>query len=449
VLGGVLIAVEQTGALFTDYHRAYVEPAVHFSYPLFPWLAPWPPAGVYAHFLFNSAAALAVAVGWRYRASAWALTVGLTSLFLMERGVYINHAYLYCLYAGLLAVVPAHRALSLDVRAGRVTPASSAPAWALWLLRFQIAVVYVFAGIANLDPDWRAAMPVKLWLADRAGYPLIGGALRHPMLAYAIAWGGIALDLLVVPGLLWRRTRLLALTAAIFFHVTNAIIFGIGTFPWFSIVATALFLPPATFRRAPVLSTRLPATDEPGRAAPRRPASAGVAVADSTAMRPAAAVALAAYVVIQLLVPLRALAYPGRSVWTEEGATFAWRMMLRDKRGTAYFVVRNPAKGTTRRVSVGQYVTPWQLRTLVGTPDMLLQLAHWLARREASGAQPTTRGARHARPRVRAITSVRLNGRSPQPLVDPRVDLAHERRRLGHYPWIMPLEDAQRAHAGD
>ena len=70
ILGGGLIAAEQFGALFTDYHRAYVEPAVHFSYPFFPWIRPWPPAGIYAHFLFNAAAALAVAAGWRYRAAA-------------------------------------------------------------------------------------------------------------------------------------------------------------------------------------------------------------------------------------------------------------------------------------------------------------------------------------------------------------------------------------------
>ena len=62
--------------------------------------------------------------------------------------------------------------------------------------------------------------------------------------------------------------------------------------------------------------------------------------------------------------------------------------------------------------------------------------AHWLAERErATGAGPDD-------VQVRAITNVRLNGRRGRPLVNPRVDLAHEPRRLGHYRWIMPFTDA-------
>ena len=391
---------------------------------------------MYAHFLFNAAAAIAVALGWRYRASAIVLCIGLSSLFLMERGVYLNHAYLYCLCSGLLAVVPAHRALSLDVASGRVSPSATAPAWALWLLRFQMAVVYVFAGIAKLDPDWLAALPVKVWLADRAWYPVIGPILGWPVVAYAIAWGGAALDLGIVPALLWRRTRVPAFATAAVFHVSNAVLFGVGTFPWFSLAATALFLPPATFRRFPILRSRLPERD-------------GASKEDETASRPlsaAGAAALALYVAVQLVLPLRPLLYAGRSAWTDEGATFAWRMMLRDKRGSAYFLVRDHARGSVRRVNPEPYVTDWQLRTLIGTPDMLLQFAHWLARREASehASDAGSRGSA-SDVEVRAITSVSLNGRKAQALVNPRVNLANEPRRLGHYPWVMPFgePDAQ------
>jgi hypothetical protein len=428
VAGGALIAVEQTGALFTGYHRAYVEPAVHFSYPLVPWLHPWPWPLVYVHFLFNAACALAVAAGWHYRLVASVLCAGLSSLFLMERGVYLNHAYLYCLYAGLLAVVPADRAVSLDVASGRVAPSATAPAWALWLLRFQMAVVYFFSGVAKLEPDWLAALPAKVWLADRAWYPVIGPLLTWPPIAYAIALGGAALDLCIVPALLWHRTRIAALAIAAVFHVSNAVLFGVGTFPWFSLAATALFLAPETFRRLSRLRAALPADDDSA----ARPA-------ERARLSRAGAAALVLYVAVQLVLPLRPFLYAGRSAWSDEGATFAWRMMLRDKRGSAYFLVRDRAHGTTRRVSPDAYVTEWQLRTLVGTPDMLLQFAHWLARRETlehereSGAAP-----RESDIEVRAITSVSFNGRAPRPLVNPRVDLAREPRRLGRYSFVMP-----------
>jgi hypothetical protein len=143
---------------------------------------------------------------------------------------------------------------------------------------------------------------------------------------------------------------------------------------------------------------------------------------------------LGAYAVVQLLLPARALLYPGPAAWTEEGATFAWRMMLRDKRGSVQFLVRNRVSGTTRRVSPGPLLTKWQLRTLVGTPDLILQLAHWLADRErerVGGTGPDD-------VQVRAMTKVRLNGRPARPLVNPRVDLAHEPRTLRHYTWVLP-----------
>lgn len=45
------------------------------------------------------------------------------------------------------------------------------------------------------------------------------------------------------------------------------------------------------------------------------------------------------------------------------------------------------------------------------------------------------------RPAVHAVTSVSLNGRPPQPVVDPRVDLANvEARWFRHNPWINDLE---------
>ena len=42
---------------------------------------------------------------------------------------------------------------------------------------------------------------------------------------------------------------------------------------------------------------------------------------------------------------------------------------------------------------------------------------------------------------VRARTFVSLNGRRPQPLVDPDVDLAAQPRDLSHASWIVPLRD--------
>ena len=45
-----------------------------------------------------------------------------------------------------------------------------------------------------------------------------------------------------------------------------------------------------------------------------------------------------AFFVLQLLLPLRYLLYPGKLFWTEQGYRFSWRVMLIEKAGYAQFL---------------------------------------------------------------------------------------------------------------
>ena len=84
----------------------------------------------------------------------------------------------------------------------------------VWALRAQIAVVYVFAGIAKLNVDWLLrAEPMHTWLAARTDRPLIGFLLDEPTVAVALCIAGAAFDLTIVGWLLWRRTRPFAYVA--------------------------------------------------------------------------------------------------------------------------------------------------------------------------------------------------------------------------------------------
>ena len=89
-------------------------------------------------------------------------------------------------------------------------------------------------------------------------------------------------------------------------------------------------------------------------------------------------IVLAAYVAVQVALPLRHFAYEGRVDWTEEGHRFAWRMMLREKRGTAHFVVRDPDGGRHWSVRLDGHLTSEQIRIMVGQPAMIWQFADYL-----------------------------------------------------------------------
>lgn len=422
---GGLIATEHAGAVVLGHPEQYLAARHHFTYVLAP-LPDLPGPVLYGLYVAVVGAGLAVAAGWHYRAAAAVLCVGCWWLFLRDATTYINHHYLFCLVASLLLVVPAHRAASLDVRAGRVAAAATVPAWTRYLLLGQLGVVYFFAGLAKLDPDWLAARPLTIWLSRKGGRWLVGPLLTQPWLPWLMSYAGLLLDLLLVPLLLWRPARPRAYAAAAGFHLSNVVIFGLGTFPWFSLLMTALFFDPDFPRRLPGavgrwFRQRVPAAGRT--AAGARPARAGQRVVVA---------GLAAYAAVQLALPLRHCLYPGPAHWTEQGHPFAWHMMLRHKASTARFRVRLAADGREETADLACVVAPAQ-RRFADHPDCLLQVAHWLAADYQAQGRPLSA--------VFVDSRVALNGRPPRPLIAPTVNLLRYRPSLRPAPWLAPAPE--------
>jgi len=412
----------------------WIEPTFFFTFQGFDWVTPWPGAGMYLHFMALGSLALCVASGFLYRLTTALFTIGFAYVLLLDKANYLNHFYLIVILSLLLLVVPAHRRFSLDVFLNPERRSTTAPAWALGLLRAQIGIVYVFGGIAKLNGDWLAGRPMDEWLAEKAGAPIVGPLLDQPWSGLAFSYGGLLLDLLVVPALLWRRTRPYAFVAAVGFHLANSQLFQIGVFPWFMIAATTLFLDPDwPVRAIAAVRRRLPSALG-GRAEPHRARAAPEPsrLAPRTALSRLGIAALAIFLAVQVLVPFRHLLYPGSVHWTEEGHRFSWHMKLRNKSSEGLQVVARPSR-TDRWITIEprSYVTDGQLGEMATRPDMLQQFARHVADDlERRGLGPT---------KVHVRADVSLNGRPPRPLMDPQVDLAHVPRDLGHAPWILPL----------
>ncbi len=165
--------------------------------------------------------------GWRRRRRS---PIVAYNLFLSTTHFHNNRAYLV-IVLGLLAVAPCGRELSLDSwlrrRRGRPALVLTAPAWPLWLLRFESSAIYGASGLSKLlDPDWfggtvtwqrvvRArddleATPLPDWaisvLTDRGFHSGVA-----PMIVFT--------ELFIAAGL-WRRgSRYLAVWVAVAFHV--------------------------------------------------------------------------------------------------------------------------------------------------------------------------------------------------------------------------------------
>jgi hypothetical protein len=423
--------------------RYYVEPQFLFKYHGFGWVDRLPGEWMVAHFALLGLLAACILAGLRYRAAAALFFLGFAYVFLVAQARYLNHFYLILLVSFLMVFVPAGRAFSLDARRDPSIRSGTAPGWALWLLRTQIGIVYFYGGLAKLNGDWLRGEPMRTWLLERTDLSLVGPLFTSETTVYAFVLGGLLLDLLVVPMLLWRPTRVAACFGLLVFHLLNARLFQIGIFPWFMLLATPIFLPPDLPRRVAASVRERWA----GRRFRRRqvhslsPSAEGRGFPEAGAARRARSPArerltlglVAAYVALQLLVPLRHHLYPGDVAWTEEGHRFSWRMKLRDKEAHAVFVLTDPASGRTWTVDPLEYLFPWQREEMVSRPGMILQFSHFLAREKRK------EGYRDVE--VRAFVPASLNGRNPQLLVDPALDLTRERRTLTPARWILPLAE--------
>jgi hypothetical protein len=408
----------------------YILPEFHFKYYGFEWIEPWPGDGMYWHFYAMAAFAACMLIGFCYRLAAFLFFCAFTYVFLQEQANYLNHFYLVILISFLMVFLPAHRAWSVDAVLRPRLRSQVVPAWCLWLLRIQIGIVYFYGGLAKLGPDWLRAEPMRTWLADRAdNFPRIGHFFQEAWVAYGFAYGGLSFDLLVVPLLLWKPTRWLGYLWALSFHLINAALFDIGIFPWFMLCATLIYLPPdfprriwrflrGRFRKPSPLEASPPAglVNGPG------PWTLGQRLVISF---------FGLYVLVQCLVPLRHLLYPGDVNWTEEGHRFSWRMKLRGKDGEAIFKVVQPSTGRSWDFDPEGNLTKKQVDEMAGRPDMILQFAHHLA---------WAMKEKYGEVEVYVNAMVSLNGREPELLIDPKVDLVKVPRSLAHSKWILPLK---------
>jgi hypothetical protein len=412
----------------------YVQPRFHFTYYPFDWVQPWPGIGMYVHFLALAVLSVAIAAGFCYRAACVLFAIGFAFVFLLDATNYQNHYYLIILLAGVLAIVPANRAVSVDAAWFPAIRGDGVPAWCLWLLRFHIALPYFFGGVAKLDSDWLSGIPLEQWLSPYSAWPVIGHWLTSHSTALAMAWGGMIFDLSVVPLLLWKPTRAVAYVLCVLFHLANSVLFPIHIFPFFMILATTIFFPPNWPRRllgAPPLPSSSPQTREWYTLTPL--AKAGVFL-------------LASYVIFHIGWPLRHWLDGGNVNWTERGHYFSWRMMLRNKNGGVRFYVTDTEAGKTWNPNLRSILNEEQAGKFTKDPEMILQLAHFLA---DDYLQHTGRSVE-----VRALALSSLNGRKPQLFVDPEVDLA--KQPLGFYrrgwvkqlteplrdePWALPLSE--------
>jgi hypothetical protein len=425
VLFGLLIALEAWGAIATGWvKRTLIEPQFTFNFIGFDVLQPLPGNGMYFYFGLMGVLGVFVMLGFKYRLSVIAYTILWTSVYLMQKTSYNNHYYLLILLLVFMSIVPAHKYCSLDAKLNPKLKSISMPNWVVVFIILQLWIVYTYASLAKLYPDWLDGTFPELLMKGKAHYWLIGDLLQERWVHMSIAYFGILFDLLVVPLLLWKRTRKLMFILSIFFHLFNSIVFQIGIFPYMSLAFTVFFFPKDYIQRKFLKF---------------KPLYRGSEI-EVPKLAPYFKGFLVIWFAIQLLLPLRRHFIKGDVFWTEEGHRMSWRMMLRSKGGFASFKIKNLETGKTSYVKLDDYLTSKQKRNLL-KPDGIYQFTQKLKKEYAEKGIPIE---------IYARVKVSLNGRTPEFLVDPKLDLTTiEWDYFFHNDWIMPRPEKSSKRLND
>lgn len=422
VIFGLLIFLESAGAIFTGWvKRVFIDPSFTFTLIGFERLQPLPGNGMYFYYALMALFGIMVMIGYYYRVSLGIFTLLWTLSYWMQKSSYNNHYYLLILLCLIMIIMPAHKYFSVDVKKRRVKESLTCPGWCYAIIILQLTIVYTFAGLAKLYPDWLNGLPVQIWFSAKAGYPIIGDLLQQEWLQWMVVYGGIVYDFFIVPLLFWKRTRLFAFCLSLLFHLFNSMVFQIGIFPYLMIALTIFFFNPEKIRA--LFFKSKPALND------------GVTISRKFAYHPLLVATISVYFFLQIYLPLRHLHYEGNVHWTEEGHRLAWQMMLRSKYGYAYFEVINPETDEKWQVKPEHYLSPKQALKLPLAPDLIWQFSQFLeeeftAREEINKVE------------VYAYVKASLNGRPLQPFVDSTVNMAQEEwEPFQHSDWLMPLKE--------
>ena len=412
---GLLISIEAFGAIATGWvRRVMVEPEFTFNFIGFDFLQGFIGEGMYLYFAIMGIFGLMVMLGYKYRYAMFFYALLWSGVYFMQKTSYNNHYYLMVLLCWLMAFLPANKDFSLDAKLNPSFKSFAMPQWVKWAVILQVGIVFIYGSVAKWYPDWLDGTAPGLLLRSKKEYWLIGGLLQETWAHYVVAYFGIIFDLLIIPMLLWKRTRLLGFYLSLFFHLFNSIVFQVGIFPYMSIAFALFFFSSETLQKRFLPKKQLYAGDEI-----IIPKYNNILIG-----------LFSVYFIFQIGMPLRHWAIPDDVLWTEEGHRLSWRMMLRTKGGTLAIHIEDKATGKKEVYDYNKILSKKQRRVVKTKPDLLWQLAQKIKALEKEKGNDVA---------IYINAKVSVNGGPYFPFTNPEIDITNQEwKPFTHTEWLLP-----------
>ena len=248
---------------------------------------------------------------------------------------------------------------------------------------------------------------------NRLGIELSAEAFQK--ITWFVSVFGLVFDLLVPFALISSKpwVRLIAFVCFIPFNLANAFLLRIGTFPFALLGSLALYIHPCWAKKC-----KLSAKSEVHSNLPKFTKTI-----------------ISAFVIWQLIFPLRHWLIEGNMFWTSEGKLYGWFMMSGSLQVASQdmYLTEYSNEGeviTTHHVDLKNFLGTEQMRTLGHWPFLTPEFARFMkTEAELAGMQNV---------KVTADILVSRNRRKARHMVSPKLDLAALKRNpWTHDPWIL------------
>lgn len=411
ILFGFLVAAESFGAILTGWvKRVFINTHFTFTFIGFEWLEILHGNIMYFYFFVMGILGIMIMIGAKYRFAIISYTILWAGVYFAQKTAYNNHYYLLLVISFYMCFLPANRYKSLDAKWNPKIKTDVMPYWVLLLFIIQISIVYFFAAIAKFYPDWLDGVFTKNLLVSSIDVPFIKNIFSKKWFYLFIAYAGILFDLLIVPFLLFKKTRTFAFITSLLFHVFNAIFLQIGIFPFFALGFILFFYDPKTIRHIFFRNKNTTSTES---SIPNK--------------HKIVSYVLISFLIVQLLLPIRHHFIKGDVLITEEGHRLSWRMMLRQKSGFIRFKIIDNDTKKSSTYYYNKNLTYKQVKALSTKPDFIWQYCQRI-KEEYKGKNIS----------IFIDCKVAVNQKPYKTLLDPNQDFAKAKwNYFFHNDWVL------------
>lgn len=421
MLLGIVLFAQTLWFINTEFLLENVfNPTLHFKFYYFKFLDPLPKPLMKMMMGGMLIASLLIALGRFLKLSLFFFGLSFTYLWLLDKSYFNNHYYFISLLVFLLLFTNADYWGSFR---NKTQQNSSVPYWQVFIIKFQIFIVFFIAGINKINYYWIVDFqPIKHILETKAALNDYEWLTNNFTFAF-FSWSGLLFDLFI-GFLIWSsKTRKYALIIYIMFNLLNFWLFydigEIGLFPFLLLACFSIFINPEFIK------------ENLGWLNKSKSSTNSIELKNTTNSTLIISF-ISIYIVLQVLIPFRYLLFDNHVDFSGKGQRFAWRMKIMYKVPEMHFYLVEEGSDQKMEVNVGNFLTTKQYTNLIYYPDFIPPVAKYIKE------EGVRRGLKN--PKVVADFEIGFMGYDKQYLVNSELDLSTvEYNPFENSDWIMPL----------